>query len=97
MPAMRIAILQNNTDDGPAYLATWLRQRNIAFDVFDFERGDEAPASLADYAGLAILGVTWGTQAIAAPVVVKSDWRQIKPPPLRVVPSPAPRPRATAH
>jgi GMP synthase-like glutamine amidotransferase len=56
MPAMRIAILQNNTDDGPAYLATWLRQRNIAFDVFDFERGDEAPASLADYAGLAILG-----------------------------------------
>ena len=25
-------------------------------------------------AGLAILGVTWGTQAIAAPVVVKSDW-----------------------
>lgn len=53
---MRIAILQNNTDDGPAYLATWLRARGIAFDVFDFERGDAAPASLADYSGLAILG-----------------------------------------
>jgi zinc protease len=36
-------------------------------------------------AGLVLLGMTGGTQAIAAPVVVKSDWRQIKPPPLRVV------------
>lgn len=53
---MRIAILQNNTDDGPAYLATWLRGRGIAFDVFDCERGDQLPASLVDYAGLAILG-----------------------------------------
>lgn len=53
---MRIAILQNNTDDGPAYLATWLRQQGIAFDVFDFERGDAAPANLSAYAGLAILG-----------------------------------------
>lgn len=54
--AMRIAILQNNTDDGPAYLATWLRARSIDFDVFDFERGDSAPPSLSNYAGLAILG-----------------------------------------
>ena len=54
--AMRIAILQNNTDDGPAYLATWLRSRSIDFDVFDFERGDSAPPSLSNYAGLAVLG-----------------------------------------
>jgi len=53
---MRIAILQNNTEDGPAYLGTWLRERSIAFDVFNFDAGETAPANLAPYCGLAILG-----------------------------------------
>ncbi len=53
---MRIAILQNNTEDGPAYLGTWLRERGIEFDVFNFDAGESAPTSLAPYSGLAILG-----------------------------------------
>ena len=53
---MRIAILQNNSDDGPAYLGTWLIQHNVDFDVFHFEAGDCPPGTLANYAGLALLG-----------------------------------------
>lgn len=53
---MRIAILQNNTEDGPAYLGTWLRERGIEFDVFNFNAGEQAPESLTAYSALAILG-----------------------------------------
>lgn len=53
---MRIAILQNNTDDGPAYLGTWLTQHSVDFDVFNFDAGESPPGTLTDYAGLALLG-----------------------------------------
>jgi len=53
---MRIAILQNNTDDGPAYLGTWLRNHDIAFDVFNLDAGEPPPATLKAYSALAILG-----------------------------------------
>ena len=53
---MRIAILQNNSDDGPAYLGTWLTQHSVDFDVFNFDAGESPPTTLASYAGLALLG-----------------------------------------
>ena len=53
---MRIAILQNNSDDGPAYLGTWLTQRSVDFDLFNLDAGESPPATLAGYAGLALLG-----------------------------------------
>jgi len=53
---MRIAILQNDSDDGPAYLGTWLTQHGVNFDVFNFSLGESAPTTLATYAGLALLG-----------------------------------------
>ena len=53
---MRIAILQNNSDDGPAYLGTWLTRHGVDFDVFNFDADDAPPATLASYAGLALLG-----------------------------------------
>ncbi len=53
---MRIAVLQNNSDDGPAYLGTWLTQHGVNFDVFNFDAGVAPPTALADYAGLALLG-----------------------------------------
>ena len=53
---MRIAILQNNSDDGPAYLGTWLTQHGIEFDVFNFDADESPPATLVSYAGLALLG-----------------------------------------
>ena len=56
LSSMRIAILQNNSDDCPAYLGTWLIQHGIDFDVFNFDAGEPPPATLANYAGLALLG-----------------------------------------
>ena len=53
---MRIAILQNDSDDGPAYLGTWLTQHGVDFDVFNFDVSDSPPTTLASYAGLALLG-----------------------------------------
>lgn len=53
---MRIAILQNNSDDGPAYLGTWLTEHGVDFDVFNFDAGDSPPTTLTHYAGLALLG-----------------------------------------
>lgn len=53
---MRIAILQNNSDDGPAYLGTWLNEHSVNFDVFNSDAGESPPATLAGYAGLALLG-----------------------------------------
>jgi len=53
---MRILILQNNSADGPAYLGTWLRQQQIAYDVVNFDAGEAAPANLGGYTGLAVLG-----------------------------------------
>ena len=44
---MRIAILQNNSDDGPAYLGTWLARRGVDFDVFNFDAGESPPTTLA--------------------------------------------------
>ena len=53
---MRIAVLQNNSDDDPAYLGTWLTQHGVDFDVFNFDVGGAPPSTLANYAGLALLG-----------------------------------------
>lgn len=53
---MRIAILQNNSDDGPAYLATWLTQHGVDFDVFNLDAGEPPPTTLIHHAGLALLG-----------------------------------------
>lgn len=51
-----VLILQNLTADGPAYLGHWLRRHGVPFVIRDSEAGEAAPASLAGYAALAILG-----------------------------------------
>lgn len=53
---MRIAILQNSFDDGPAYLGTWLTRHCVDFDVFNSGAGESPPSTLTSYAGLALLG-----------------------------------------
>jgi GMP synthase (glutamine-hydrolysing) len=53
---MRILILQNDIDDDAAYLATFLRERKVVFDVILVGKGETLPTSLAHYAGVAILG-----------------------------------------
>lgn len=52
----RVLILQHLHADGPAYLAHWLRARELPFDVFNTEAGQAFPGDLAGYGALAILG-----------------------------------------
>ena len=67
---MRIAMLLNNFDDGPDYLGTWLTQHGVDFDAFNSDEGGSPPATLASYAGLALLGGQLIASALGAPVAV---------------------------
>jgi GMP synthase (glutamine-hydrolysing) len=51
-----VLILQHLHQDGPAYLATWLRARGRPFQVVNTEAGEDFPASVRGYAALAVLG-----------------------------------------
>lgn len=51
-----ILILQHLHADGPAYLATWLREQGLAFEVLCTEAGDCLPQNLNGIGALAILG-----------------------------------------
>lgn len=51
-----ILILQHQTDDGPAYLGTWLAERGLAFDLRQAAMGDPLPETMTDHAALAVLG-----------------------------------------
>ncbi len=51
-----ILILQNQRDDGPSFLATWLAGQGIAVDLRCSEGGDGFPPNLDDHAALALLG-----------------------------------------
>jgi GMP synthase (glutamine-hydrolysing) len=51
-----VLILQHLSTDGPAYLGTWLRCRQIAHVVLNTQAGDEFPVSMDGYSALAILG-----------------------------------------
>jgi GMP synthase (glutamine-hydrolysing) len=53
---MKILILQNDESDGPAYLATFLRSRNVSYETIFVGNGAALPATLSAYDGLAILG-----------------------------------------
>lgn len=51
-----ILILQHLSTDGPGYLATWLREREQPFEVFDTQAGQAYPEHLDGYRALAVLG-----------------------------------------
>jgi GMP synthase (glutamine-hydrolysing) len=51
-----VLILQHLSGDGPAYLATWLRERGIVFEVRNTQAGDDFPDDLAGREAVAILG-----------------------------------------
>ncbi len=55
-----VLILQHQTGDGPAYLATWLRRRGLRYELRNTEAGDPFPDALAGYCALAILGGEMG-------------------------------------
>ena len=51
-----VLILQHQTAEPPGYLATWLDQRGIAFEVFDAGSEQKFPSSMEPYSALAVLG-----------------------------------------
>lgn len=51
-----VLILQHWSPDGPAYLATWLREQGVDFEVRNTEAGDAYPDDLGGFGALAILG-----------------------------------------
>lgn len=51
-----VLVLQHMTDDGPAYLGTWLSRRGVPFEVRNTEAGEVFPERIEGYRALAILG-----------------------------------------
>jgi GMP synthase (glutamine-hydrolysing) len=51
-----VLVLQHLTSDGPAYLAQWLREQDVAFEVFDTQAGQPYPSDVDAYGALAVLG-----------------------------------------
>lgn len=51
-----ILILQHQTPEWPAYLATWLNQHNIPYTTFNAGVGQDFPASIEPYSALAVMG-----------------------------------------
>lgn len=51
-----VLVLQHLSSDGPAFLASWLGARGVAFELRNAEAGDAFPDSIAPYSALAVLG-----------------------------------------
>lgn len=51
-----VLVLQHQHADGPSYLATWLADQGIAFEVRNTQAGEAYPDGIAGWSGLAILG-----------------------------------------
>lgn len=58
MTGPRVLIVQPLLDDGPAFLATWLRERGVPFDVCSVQAGDTVPVQAARWQAVAMLGGT---------------------------------------
>lgn len=51
-----VLILQHMRHDGPAYLARWLSEQGIGFDLRDAAAGEAFPADMSGHGALAVLG-----------------------------------------
>lgn len=51
-----VLILQHQTPERPAYLATWLKQHQISYETRNAGAGQDFPASIEPYAALAVMG-----------------------------------------
>lgn len=49
-----VLILQNQLNDGPAYLEAWLQKNNISYEICHWEDG--YPTSVRPYSAIAVLG-----------------------------------------
>lgn len=51
-----VLVLQPQRGDGPSYLATWLREAGVAFELCSVEDGHTVPVDASPYAAVAMLG-----------------------------------------
>lgn len=51
-----VLVLQHLSTDGPGYLATWLREQGVPFEVCDTQAGQAYPDHIDGYRALAVLG-----------------------------------------
>lgn len=51
-----VLILQHQTPERPAYLATWLNQHHVPYEARNAGAGQEFPASIEPYSALAVMG-----------------------------------------
>jgi len=49
-------VLQPQRGDGPSYLATWLHEAGLAFELCSVDAGDTVPLDASPYAAVAMLG-----------------------------------------
>lgn len=54
-----VLVLQHLFEDGPGFLGQWLDAQGVAWHLRCAEAGDDYPASVAGYRGLAVLGGAW--------------------------------------
>ncbi|MGE0558300.1 MAG: type 1 glutamine amidotransferase [Burkholderiales bacterium] len=51
-----VAIFRHTRTEGPAYFATYLERRNLAYRVIKIDEGEPVPADAAGHAGLCFMG-----------------------------------------
>lgn len=51
-----VLILQHQIPEKPAYLATWLDQHDIHYEISNAATGEQFPSSIEPYAALAVMG-----------------------------------------
>ena len=51
-----VLILQHMSNDDPAYLATWLKEQGVRYELFNAQAGQAFPESVSGFRALAVLG-----------------------------------------
>lgn len=65
-----VAIFRHAASEGPGYLATFLDERHIPWQVIKVDEGEALPGSVADYSGMVLMG---------GPMSVNDDLPWIQP------------------
>jgi GMP synthase (glutamine-hydrolysing) len=55
-PMKPVLVLQHLSNDGPAYLGTWMQRHGLPFEVRNNDTGEAYPQHMEAYSALAILG-----------------------------------------
>lgn len=59
IPHADVLVLQHLNEDGPGFLGQWLDEQGVRWQVCGTEAGEDYPASVQGFKGLAVLGGAW--------------------------------------